>query len=168
MSTVGQIATLATWRRTASLSVSGLLAILAILVMVGLAKAGEPPEHVNVDPDGFSVNRYDPVAYFTEGRPVRGNPEIYGEYQGVKYAFSSESNRQLFLDDPEKYVPQYGGYCAYGLAQGAKSDVDPEVWDIVDGKLYLMVSGGTQSVWQKRKKAYIELANKAWRSIISQ
>lgn len=136
--------------------------------MVGVAKAADATKHVNVDSDGFSVNRYDPVAYFTERRPVPGNPEIYGEYQGVKYAFSSESNRQLFLDDPEKYVPQYGGYCAYGLAHGSKSDVDPEVWDIVDGKLYLMVSGGTMSIWEKRKKDYIELANRAWRSIVSQ
>lgn len=136
--------------------------------MAGLAEAADATKHVNVDSDGFSIERYDPVAYFTEGRPVRGNPEIYGEHKGVKYAFSSESNRQVFLDDPEKYVPQYGGYCAYGLAHGAKSDVDPEVWDIVDGKLYFMVSGGTMSIWEKRKKDYIELANRAWRSIIAQ
>ena len=147
-------------------SICAFSALLVLFVVIGVARAAEVPEHINVDSEGYSIDRYDPVAYFSEGRPIRGKREFNAEYQGAKYAFSSESNRERFLGDPDKYVPQYGGYCAYGAAHGGKSDIDPEVWEIVDGKLYLMVSGGTMSVWQKRKKAYIQLADKAWLSII--
>ena len=146
--------------------IRSLSALLALLVMIGVANAAEVPEHINVDPDGYSIDRYDPVSYFTEGRPNRGKEEFTAEYQGAKYAFSSESNRELFLSNPKKYLPQYGGYCAYGAVHGSKSKVDPEVWDIVDGKLYLMISGGTRSIWQKKKKTYIKMANQAWQSII--
>ncbi|MBT3330331.1 MAG: YHS domain-containing protein, partial [Rhodospirillaceae bacterium] len=100
-----------------------------------------------------------------EGQPVRGKPEFSAEYQGAKYAFSSKKNRERFLDNPDKFVPQYGGFCAYGVVHGGKSNVDPEVWEIVDGRLYLMISGGTMSVWQKKKKTYIQMADKAWRTI---
>jgi YHS domain-containing protein len=118
-----------------------------------------------VDPEGYSIGRYDPVAYFTRGRPVHGRAEIYVEYKGAKYAFASEENRKLFLIDPEKYTPQYGGYCAYGVSHGSKSDVDPEVWEIVDGKLFLLLSGGTRTIWQKNKISNIERADSAWKSI---
>ena len=133
--------------------------------LIAAAQAANEHHHVNVDADGFSIGRYDPVAYFTEGRPIQGRRELSAEHRGAKYAFASPGNRALFLEDPDRFVPQYGGYCAYGLVHGSKSDVDPEVWAIVDGKLYLMISGGTRSVWQKRKKAYIQIADNAWKSI---
>lgn len=152
-------------RKIASLSIGSLSALLILLAVIGVAKAAEAPEHVNIGSDGYSIDRYDPVAYFTEARPVRGKPEFSAEYHGAKYSFSSKSNQELFLANPDKYVPQYGGYCAYGVVHGGKSDVDPEVWEIVDGKLYLMISGGTKSVWQKKKRAYIQKADKAWKFI---
>ena len=157
---------LARVREIASRSICSFSAILVLFVVIGVANAAEVPEHINVDSEGYSIDRYDPVAYFTEGRPLRGKREFNAEYQGAKYAFSSEINREQFLSDPDKYVPQYGGYCAYGVVHGGKSEVDPEVWEVVDGKLYLMISGGTKSIWQKRKKAYIQMADKAWQSII--
>jgi YHS domain-containing protein len=141
-------------------------AAAVILLLTGAVQAAGNTHHVNVDAEGFLIEQYDPVAYFTDGKPIRGKPEIYVEYEGAKYAFASEDHRQRFLADPDKYVPQYGGYCAYGVAQGGKSDVDPEVWEIVDGRLYLMLSHGTMSVWQKKKQDYIEIADKAWQSII--
>lgn len=140
-------------------------AMLLVLGAIDAVGATETPKHINVDAKGYSIDRYDPVAYFTEGQPRRGNSEHRAEYKGAKYAFASQENRDRFLGDPERYVPQYGGYCAYGVVHGGKSDVDPEVWEIVDGKLYLMISGGTMSVWQKRKQIYIKMADKAWQSI---
>lgn len=151
--------------KIAARTICSFSAMLVLFVVIGFAKAAEVSEHINVDSEGYSIDRYDPVAYFTQGRPLRGKPAFSAEYQGANYAFASESNRERFLGDPDKYLPQYGGYCAYGAVHGSKSDVDPEVWDIVDGKLYLLTSGGTMSVWQKRKKAYIQMADKAWQFI---
>jgi YHS domain-containing protein len=156
----------ASLRRAAAWGLGLCMTMAIVALTADLAGAAGTADHVNVDANGYSINQYDPVAYFTEGRPVRGKSKIYAEYKGAKYAFASEDNRQRFLDNPEKYVPQYGGYCAYGVAHGGKSDVDPEVWEIVDGKLYLMLSGGTMSVWQKKKQDYINIADKAWQSII--
>ncbi len=152
-------------QKIATRSVSFLAAMSVLLLITGAAAAAEAPQHINVDADGYSIDRYDPVAYFTAGRPVRGKAELHADYRGAKYSFSSTSNRDLFLANPDKYVPQYGGFCAYGAAHGGKSEVDPEVWEIVDGKLYLMISGGTMSVWQTKKNTYIQMADKAWHTI---
>lgn len=153
-------------RDKASLIICFLLTALALFFVI--STAGASGQHVNVDSEGYSMNRYDPVAYFVEGRPLRGDREYTAVHQDVKYAFVSESNRELFLSDPDKYVPQYGGYCAFGAVHGNKSEVDSEVWEIVDGKLYLLVSAGTKSIWEKKKKNYIEIANEAWTSITEQ
>ncbi len=165
MVNVGVFGVPARVRGNAARSIWLFFVIMLLFVAIGAEAAAEPRRN-NVDSEGYSIDRYDPVAYFTEGQPVRGQREFTVEYEGAKYAFTSESNRALFLGDPEQYVPQYGGYCAYGVAHGSRSNVDPEVWDIVDGRLYLMISAGTMSVWQKKKKAHIEMANKAWQTIV--
>ncbi|MBT4045763.1 MAG: YHS domain-containing protein [Rhodospirillaceae bacterium] len=165
MMKIGLLINAASIRQNALQRIFYFSAIIFLLVVISVARAAEAPQHINVDADGYSIDRYDPVAYFTEGQPVRGKPEFSAEYQGAKYAFSSKKNRERFLDNPDKFVPQYGGFCAYGVVHGGKSNVDPEVWEIVDGRLYLMISGGTMSVWQKKKKTYIQMADKAWRTI---
>lgn len=142
-----------------------LLVVMVSFTAAGVAAAGNDTRHVNANSDGYAIDRYDPVAYFTEARPVRGKVALTAEYDGVKYAFSSANNRALFRDNPAKYTPQYGGYCAYGLVHGSKSDIDPEVWRIVDGRLYFMINAGTMSIWEKRRKTHIRIANKAWKSI---
>lgn len=142
-----------------------LFAVLVSIAAAGIAAAGDHARHVNANSDGYAIHRYDPVAYFTEGRPVRGKTELTAEYDGTKYAFSSPGNRVQFLADPARYTPQYGGYCAYGVAYGSKSDIDPEVWEIVDGRLYFLINAGTRSIWEKKKRSNIRTANKAWKFI---
>ncbi len=162
-----EMSTAANYARQVARQCIAILAMLLFLATMGVtADAAQSTKHVNVDAKGYVINQYDPVTYFTEGKPVRGKLSITVEYKGAKYAFASVGNRDLFRADPERYLPQYGGYCAYGIVHGGKSKVDPEVWDIVDGKLYLMISGGTMSVWKKKKQAYIEIADKAWQTII--
>lgn len=142
--------------------------LFAVLVSVGapgVATAGDHTRHVNANSDGYAIDRYDPVAYFTEGRPVRGKTGLTAEFGGTKYAFASPGNRAKFLADPARYTPQYGGYCAYGVLHGSKSDIDPEVWEIVDGRLYFLLNAGTRSIWEKSKKSNIRIANKAWKFI---
>jgi len=83
------------------------------------------------------ISGYDAVAYFTEGKPTRGNGHHVTVFDGVTYLFASEENKKTFEANPKKYIPAYGGYCAFGVTEKKKFVADPEAWKIVDGKLYL-------------------------------
>jgi YHS domain-containing protein len=85
----------------------------------------------------IAVSGYDPVAFFTDGKPVSGSPSITAVYQGATYFFASEEHKQLFMRDPGKYAPQYGGFCAYAVSRDALAPVDIRTWQVRDGKLYL-------------------------------
>jgi YHS domain-containing protein len=87
-----------------------------------------------------SLAGHDPVAYFTEGRPVKGSPGIEYDFDDARYLFSSQKNRERFAASPDRYSPQYTGLCATGMAFGVKAQADPAVWKIVDGKLYIFSS----------------------------
>lgn len=165
------------WTKSIILSMSRKKARLAgtmfIIFVAGIislsqsefAVAGTEAMHINVDSDGYAIDRYDPVAYFTESRPVRGSTKFQADYEGAKYAFSSSANQTLFVNNPKKYVPQYGGFCAYGVVFGNKSRIDPELWEIVNGRLYFMVNPGTMSIWKRKKNSNITIGNKAWSKI---
>ena len=87
-----------------------------------------------------SLRGHDPVAYFTEGRPVKGSADLNYDFDDARYLFSSQKNRERFAASPDRYTPQYSGLCATGMALGAKAVADPTVWKIVDGKLYVFSS----------------------------
>jgi hypothetical protein len=89
---------------------------------------------------GVGIKGYDPVSYFTEGRPVRGAPAIHFDFDDTRYLFASEKNRGAFAANPARYEPQFGGYCATGIAFGKKAESDPTQWAIVEGKLYVFSS----------------------------
>ncbi len=108
------------------------------------------------------VNGYDPVAYFADGKPVKGNGYHVADYEGVIYVFANKKNRKMFEANPEKYIPAYGGYCAYGVAVGKKFIADPEVWRIENGKLYLNLDTDIQNKWLKDIPGYIKKANSNW------
>jgi YHS domain-containing protein len=86
---------------------------------------------------GVALRGYDPVAYFTENKAVQGSDQFTTQYQGATYKFESAADRDAFVANPAKYSPQYGGYCAYGVAHGDKADVDPDAFTVVNGKLYM-------------------------------
>ena len=113
-----------------------------------------------------AVSGYDTVAYFTEGKPVKGSSKFKYKYQGAEWFFSSAKNLDLFKNDPEKYAPQYGGYCAWAISQGHTASADPKQWNIQDGKLYLNYDASVQKDWLKDKANFIELANKNWPSVL--
>jgi YHS domain-containing protein len=116
-----------------------ILTILSVLIFSGLAFA-QPAlraKHFNIENE-LAIQGYDPVAYFTQRKAVKGNKQFVATSEGVKYHFSTSGNKNLFLKDPKKYEPQYGGWCAYAMgASNAKVEIDPETFKIVDGKLYL-------------------------------
>jgi YHS domain-containing protein len=113
--------------------------------------------------DGVAIGGTDPVAYFTEGKPMQGSPEFAAEYMGATWHFASAEHRDLFQGDPETYAPQYGGFCAFGVAVPKyKISTVPEAWSIVDGKLYLNYSLPTQERWQSDVPGYIAAADETW------
>lgn len=97
---------------------------------------------------GTAIRGYDPVAYFTEGKPVEGKSEFTQKWNGATWRFASAQNRDRFAAEPAKFAPQYGGYCAWAVSQGYTASTVPEAWKIVDGKLYLNYSKGVQAQWE--------------------
>ncbi len=111
---------------------------------------------------GVTLHGYDAVAYFTDGKPMKGTGRYGYAWMGAKWLFSSTENRDRFVKSPEKYAPQYGGYCAYAVSQGITADIDPEAWKIVEDKLYLNLSPGVARIWERDIPGYIDKANKNW------
>ena len=118
-------------------------------------------------PGNKAIRGYDPVAYFSEKKPVLGNEKFKFKHMGVDWYFSSQKNLDLFKSDPGKYMPQYGGYCAFGMAGGYKASVSPEAWTIVGGKLYLNYSKKVQEDWSKDIPGMIKKADQNWPTVKS-
>ncbi|WP_428423053.1 YHS domain-containing (seleno)protein [Methylibium sp.] len=141
-----------------------LLAVAATLAPLAALAAGP----ANLDARGVAIHGHDPVAYFVESKAVMGKAEYSAIAGAATYWFASEANQQLFKADPAKYEPQYGGYCAYGVAQGYKPDIDPTAFRIVDGKLYLNLSPAVQKRWQADIPGFIDRASQNWTSLKGQ
>lgn len=112
----------------------------------------------------LGVQGYDLVSYHA-GEPVRGNGNHVAEHDGISYQFSSKANKKAFKKNPEKYLPAYGGFCAYGAALGKKFVGDPEVWKLVDGKLYLNLNSDVQAKWNEDIAGNIVKADEQWKEI---
>lgn len=106
-----------------------------------------------------AIEGYDPVAYFTDGKPVKGTAGITYEWNGAVWHFATAEHRRLFAANPQQYAPQYGGWCAYGWSQGYPAEIDPQAWSIVEGKLYLNYNAKVQTTWNERRAEYIRQAN---------
>lgn len=96
---------------------------------------------------GVAIDGWDPVAYFTDARPVEGSKEFSFDWNGASWRFASAAHRDLFAGDPARYAPQYGGYCAWAVSQGSTADIDPAAWKIVNGRLFLNYSLDVQQKW---------------------
>ena len=112
--------------------------------------------------DGKAIRGYDVVAYFALGEPVKGVDSFGVKWNNTTWLFSSMKNLETFNSSPEKYAPQYGGYCAYGTADGHKAPTQPDAWAIVDGKLYFNYNKKVKTIWDKDQQGFIEKANKNW------
>ena len=114
---------------------------------------------------GLAVHGHDVVVYFTDGAPTLGSAEFSAVYEDATYRFASEENLDAFEADPAKYVPAYGGFCAYGVAVGKKFDGDPRFWKVVDGRLYLNLNRDIQATWTEDIPGNIAGANANWAEI---
>ncbi len=117
--------------------------------------------------NNLALQGYDPVAYFTVGEPTKGDKAYTTSYQGADFRFASAANLEIFLADPEAYAPQYGGYCAWAIADGKFAKGDARHWAVVDGKLYLNYNKGVQKKWNADRAGFIEAADQKWPNILS-
>jgi len=115
-----------------------------------------------------AVDGYDVVAYFDQGRPVKGKDEFSTKWKGAEWHFASAEHLEAFKANPEKYAPQYGGYCAWAVAHDDTASAEPDLWTIVDGKLYLNYNKDIQDKWQADKEELIKEADRNWPGILKE
>lgn len=140
-----------------------LLALACLCSPLSIAK--EEPIYTGFF-SNVAVGGYDVVAYFTEGKPVKGDKAFHTMYLDAEFRFSSAGNKALFDENPAKYAPQYGGYCAWAVSQGYTAKGDPDYWRIVDGKLYLNYDEDVQRKWETDIPGFIDSANRNWPSVL--
>ena len=139
--------------------VKSFVLMAALFLIPGMAFAGTPSHSM------VAVQGYDVVSYQVDGKPQQGNGNHLATYDGATYIFVNEANKKMFESDPAKFVPVYGGYCAYGVAVGKKFVGDPEVWEVVNGKLYLNLDNKIKGIWAKDIPGHIKTANMKWKQI---
>lgn len=144
--------------------VAGLMLIAA--AGPALAEAGPPIN--TLAGDRLAIYGYDPVAYFVDGGPRLGRADLAADHGGAVWRFASEENRARFLADPQRYLPAFGGYCAYGVAHGYLVKIDPEAWAIIDGKLYLNYDTNVRAVWLKDVPRFNTAAQGNWPKLVAQ
>ena len=138
-----------------------LSACIATSLPIAAAATVDPGRHVNVK-DGTALHGYDAVAYVERRAAVKGSPAYAATYQGVRYQFADAADKAKFDAAPARFVPAYGGFCAYGVAQGFKIDVDPEAFSVVNDRLYLNVSKSVRATWSKDVSGYVRKADANW------
>jgi YHS domain-containing protein len=138
-----------------------LLNVTLLLMLISLTSYAQTSGEIFSTTDG-AIRGYDPVAFFLEKKPVKGMTDFAFTWQDATWYFSSKENLETFKSDPEKYAPQYGGYCAYGTAGGHKAPTQTDTWSILNDKLYFNYNKNVQTEWMKDTKGYIEKADVNW------
>lgn len=139
------------------------LALAFFICAASLANAMQPPVYAV---DGVAIGGYDPVGYFDNLHPVEGSPEYAAEWNGAVWHFASEANRSRFLEDPEAFAPQYGGYCAYAVSRGGTAKTEPDAFTIHEGRLYLNYDLAVQRLWRRDVPGNIEAGNENWPGVL--
>lgn len=137
-----------------------LRALIFVLVIAGGTVRAQQTTFFHTD--GVAIRGYDPVAYFLANKPVAGDKAFSFRWQEVDWYFSSQANLDKFKEAPDKYAPQFGGYCAYGVSDNHKSPTQPEAFTIVDGKLYLNYNPKVKELWLKDTEGHIRRAETNW------
>ncbi len=145
-----------------------ILLYFAFLSFTAFSQSSVKLRHYNTE-DGMALKGYDPVAYFNKNKAVKGSKNIEAVLDGIKYYFSTQENKELFIKSPGKFEPQYGGWCAYAIGtKGEKVSVDPKTFDIKDGKLYLFYNAyfsNTLPLWKKNEVNLKINADQKWAAI---
>jgi YHS domain-containing protein len=143
-----------------------LAAVAATAIFPSAAFAKKPAVFTGIV-SGVGAGGYDVVSYFTVGAPKKGDAKFAASYNGAKWYFSSAENMKLFQASPAKYAPQFGGYCAYAVANGVTAKGDPKLWKVVNGKLYLNLNKTAQSRWNEDVPGNIASGNSNWPKVLN-
>ena len=120
----------------------------------------------NLDSGGVAIQGFDPVAFFTDHQPIKGNPQIQSDYHGAKYYFASPEHKALFDKDPLQYEPQFGGYCAYGASRGKTVPIKIEAWQIVNGRLLMQYDLDVKNEFNKDPQGTLKKADQNWPDLL--
>jgi YHS domain-containing protein len=142
--------------------------IFLSLVIAGLALPvfAQTKTLLNLDKTGVAIQGYDPVAFFTDHKPVKGSQQFLSKHDGAIYLFASKEHREMFAKDPAKYEPVSGGYCAYGVSRGKLVEIDVDAFQIADGKLLLQYSKGVRDDFNKDSKGNLAKAETNWPGLV--
>ncbi|MEM1096242.1 MAG: YHS domain-containing (seleno)protein [Bacteroidota bacterium] len=143
-----------------------LLALLAVGLFVA-SPALAQLDPINADANGLALRGYDAVAYFTLEAPTPGNAAFSHMWNGATWHFSTAEHRDLFIANPEQYAPQFGGYCAWAVSRNYTADADPEVWTVVDGKLYVNYNRAVGGLWSVRRGTHIKRGHENWPGLLA-
>jgi len=143
-----------------------LLTVILAFSFIQTAFAGKGPTYTNKK--GIAIKGYDTVAYFTENTPIKGSKEFSYTWNHGVWLFSSNANLELFKANPEKYAPQYGGYCAFAAAKGSFAKIDPTQFTVLNGKLYLNYNARIQKKWTKKRDEFIQLGDQNWPELLAE
>lgn len=121
---------------------------------------------VNIDKTGLGLKGYDPVAYFTENRPVKGDPQFVSTYNGVRYQFASAADKNAFDANPSKYEPQFGGFCAYAASEGHTAKIEPDAFEVLNGRLLLQYDRDIRERFDKEPQGRLKKADSNWPAIV--
>ncbi|HTI98458.1 MAG TPA: YHS domain-containing (seleno)protein [Dongiaceae bacterium] len=143
-----------------------LLALIGTMLALPLLAQTATKTLVNVDKTGVAIQGYDPVAFFTDKKPVKGDQKFPLKHDGAVYFFASKEHKDLFKADPAKYTPEFGGYCAYGVSRNKLVEIDVDAFQIVDGKLLLQYSKGVRDDFNEDAKGNLARANANWTGLV--
>jgi len=140
--------------------------LLLFLLVASVPAFGQNKTLLNLDRQGIAIQGYDPVAFFTQNRPVKGRPEFESKYNGARYLFASAEDKSTFDANPAKYEPQFGGFCAYAASQGHTAPVKVEAFQIVNGRLLMQYDLGVRKEFNKDTQGNLQKADKNWPGIV--
>lgn len=142
------------------------LSLLLLSLVLALPALAQTKSLSNLDPSGLALKGYDPVAFFTDGKPVKGKPEFVARNGGATYQFATKEHRDAFKQAPAKYEPSFGGYCAYGVSRGKLVDVDIDAFQIVDGRLLMQYSKGVRDSFNQDTHGNLSKADANWSGLL--
>ena len=142
------------------------LSMLLFTMGLALSAIAQGKTLLNLDKTGVAIQGYDPVAFFTDNKPLKGKPEFPARHNGALYYFASKEHRELFKSDPAKYEPVFGGYCAFGVSKGKLVEIDVDAFQIVNGRLLLQYSKGVRDDFNKDTKGNLAKAEANWPGLL--
>jgi YHS domain-containing protein len=140
--------------------------LLVLMLLSTLSAIATAKELLNLDGNGVAIQGYDPVAFFTDNRPIKGSSQFQSEYRGAKYYFAAAEHKAMFDKEPAKYEPQFGGYCAYGASRGNKAPIKIEAWQIVNGRLLMQYDLDVKGKFNQDQVGNLRKADQNWPGLV--